>query len=546
MFRRNLILLVLLVCVFNFTLKAQKSQNNRWSIDVSVGGTNAVKPYSPDYWSNTVGFLHTSAGTRFMFNSKFGVKLDLGYDRIKNDESGIFFNNGNSLPFQSNYFRTSLQGVLDIGRLTSFENFTNRFSLLLHTGGGLSLLTSKVNPESDKMVNFMFGLTPQIKLSKRLALNFDASFIWHIYQQYTFDMYNPVYKRGFDGFVANATVGLNIYLGKQKEHSDWTYTPCFPDMSYLEQENKKLDSLNKNLKINIADGDGDGVVNIADLEKETPIGDSVDCDGVSLKNKDSDKDGVSDLIDKCKDFPGDPQYEGCPKDIYSILTNQNGNNSSGNDQNNTINNNQNNNSNNIHNTTDSNNSNNSNNNSTNNQNNSNNNNSNNNSANNQNNSNSNNSNNNSANNQNSNNTANNNQNNSNNNNANNSNNSNSNQPVSLDKSSYSSISDVQFELNKKVINPKSYTLLNEIVSLMKENPSAVIALEGHTDITGESSFNDQLAFNRANSLKDYLVNKGIDANRIQIASFGESKPKYLNNTPTGRSLNRRVEIYIKN
>jgi OOP family OmpA-OmpF porin len=54
-----------------------------------------------------------------------------------------------------------------------------------------------------------------------------------------------------------------------------------------------------------------------------------------------------------------------------------------------------------------------------------------------------------------------------------------------------------------------------------------------------------LSLKRANALKAYFVSKGIDPNRIQVGSFGESKPKYLNKTPTGRALNRRVEIYIK-
>jgi outer membrane protein OmpA-like peptidoglycan-associated protein len=495
----NYIIAAIVSLLFTNTF-AQKRQTNRWSIDVCAGGTNAVKPYSPGYWSNTVGFLHTSAGTRLMFNNKFGIKLDAGYDRIKNDEASLIVQNGNSLPFQSNYFRTSLQGVADLGRLLSFENFTDRFSVLMHLGGGMSILSSKVRPETDKMVNFMFGFTPQIKLSQRVALNFDASFIWHIYQQYTFDMYNTVNQRGFDGFIANATIGASFYLGKQKEHHDWSYSPCFPDMSYLEKENKKLDSLNKNIILKVQDDDGDGIINIADLEKDTPIGDSVDCSGVSLKNIDSDKDGVSDLIDKCKDFPGELKYDGCPKEIYDILNNVK-NNTSGNITNNSSNNNSNVN-----------------------------NNSNNNTGNNSNNSN----NNNNAN------------NNLNNNTGNNSNNSNNNgDVVFVDRADYTSLSDVNFELNAKVLNAKYYPNLKEIVNLLKTNPNASIALEGHTDITGESSFNDKLAYKRANSIKTYLVKQGIDASRIQIVSFGENKPKYLNSTSVGRALNRRVEILIK-
>lgn len=288
-------LLLFTFCLIHIA-NAQYAGYNKWSVDLSLGGTNAVEPYTPGYWSNTVDLVHTSGGVRYMFNNKFGLKLDLGYDLISNDNIG---SNGNSLPFKTNYYRGSIQGILDIGRIFTFENFTDRWSLLFHSGGGMSLTSSKINPENDRMVNFLFGFTPQFKLTDRIALNVDASFVWHIYQQYTFDMYSNVYNRGFDGFLANASVGANIYLGKNKQHCDWAYTPCFPDMSYLEVENKKKDSTINRFKNDLADSDGDGVINISDDEKDTPLGNKVNCRGVSLKNIDTDGDGVNDLVDKC-------------------------------------------------------------------------------------------------------------------------------------------------------------------------------------------------------------------------------------------------------
>jgi OOP family OmpA-OmpF porin len=115
----------------------------------------------------------------------------------------------------------------------------------------------------------------------------------------------------------------------------------------------------------------------------------------------------------------------------------------------------------------------------------------------------------------------------------------------LNKEGFSSLSDVNFELNQSGVNQSFNSVLNEIISLLKSNPNSVLALEGHTDATGETNFNNELSLKRANALKAYFVSKGIDPNRIQVGSFGESKPKYLNKTPTGRALNRRVEIYIK-
>jgi outer membrane protein OmpA-like peptidoglycan-associated protein len=88
-------------------------------------------------------------------------------------------------------------------------------------------------------------------------------------------------------------------------------------------------------------------------------------------------------------------------------------------------------------------------------------------------------------------------------------------------------------------------MLNEVAVLLKQDPNATVLLDGHTDLTGDESFNDKLSKQRAEAIKRYLELKGVDENRILIGSFGESKPKFSNDTPNGRALNRRVEIMIK-
>jgi len=88
-------------------------------------------------------------------------------------------------------------------------------------------------------------------------------------------------------------------------------------------------------------------------------------------------------------------------------------------------------------------------------------------------------------------------------------------------------------------------MLNEVAVLLKEDPKATLLLDGHTDVTGDETFNDKLSKQRAEAIKRYLELKGVDENRIFIGSFGESKPKFSNDTPNGRALNRRVEIMIK-
>jgi OOP family OmpA-OmpF porin len=456
----------------------QKSINS-WSIDACFGGTNPVKPYTPGYWSNTVSFFHTSGGVRYMFNNKFGIKLDGGYDRVTNDVVGV---NGNSLPFKSHYYRTSIQGVLDIGRIFTFENFSEKTSLLFHFGGGASLLTSKVASENDRMVNFLFGFTPQYKISKRLAINVDASFIWHIYQKYTFDMHSTVAKRGFDGFIANATVGVNYYLGKNPEHYDWSYSPCYPDMRYLEDENNKLKLEKEELAKKLGDDDNDGVINYLDEEDNTEIGALVDIKGRNLKNIDTDGDGIFDFYDECPNEKGDQVNNGCPeKAINNVANNQNNNNANNNSNNPNNNNN--------------------------------------------------------SSNQNNNNA---------NNNSNNPNSSVPEYTNYVNAiAGMTSVTDLHFSQWQSTFLPQENALVSEIVSMLKNNPSKKIVIVGHADNGGEFSKKMDISKKRAESVKKFLVNSGISPDKIEIQYVGDLEPKFLNTTTSGKFLNRRAEIFIE-
>ena len=143
---------------------------------------------------------------------------------LQTNKSDLFIKN---YEYHKIYYLASFNCIADVGRLLMFENFTNHISLLFHSGLGFSMLQSDLSFDgnNENMVNFMFGFTPQVKLGKRLALFVDASFIWHVYQQKKFDMTNSHAKRGFDSFLANASIGFNIYLGKHEQHMEWAYSP---------------------------------------------------------------------------------------------------------------------------------------------------------------------------------------------------------------------------------------------------------------------------------------------------------------------------------
>jgi outer membrane protein OmpA-like peptidoglycan-associated protein len=105
---------------------------------------------------------------------------------------------------------------------------------------------------------------------------------------------------------------------------------------------------------------------------------------------------------------------------------------------------------------------------------------------------------------------------------------------------------VQFATGKATILPNSYPILDEVVRLLKVNPEIKhLAIEGHTDNRGANDLNEKLSNDRANSVMQYLVDKGIDAGKLSAAGFGPKKPIADNNTADGRQKNRRVEFHIR-
>ena len=94
------------------------------------------------------------------------------------------------------------------------------------------------------------------------------------------------------------------------------------------------------------------------------------------------------------------------------------------------------------------------------------------------------------------------------------------------------------------LQSKSYKGLNDVVDIMKANPDMLLKVDGHTDNVGKEDMNQTLSENRANSVKDYLVSKGIDADRITAEGHGETMPIATNNTAAGRKLNRRSELTL--
>ena len=103
---------------------------------------------------------------------------------------------------------------------------------------------------------------------------------------------------------------------------------------------------------------------------------------------------------------------------------------------------------------------------------------------------------------------------------------------------------INFDLEKYNIDSQDVQRLSTVIKVLLANSDANISIQGHADNTGEESFNNPLSNNRASSIKEYLVNVGVDADRLSIKAFGESMPKASNNTEEGRAINRRVEFIV--
>ncbi len=105
-------------------------------------------------------------------------------------------------------------------------------------------------------------------------------------------------------------------------------------------------------------------------------------------------------------------------------------------------------------------------------------------------------------------------------------------------------SNVLFAFDKSALNADSKESLNKLAEVLKNYADTDIELQGHTDSKGSDAYNKKLSTERATIVSSYLKQNGISSNRISVVGFGESLPKYINETEDGRALNRRVEFLI--
>lgn len=103
---------------------------------------------------------------------------------------------------------------------------------------------------------------------------------------------------------------------------------------------------------------------------------------------------------------------------------------------------------------------------------------------------------------------------------------------------------LSFDSATSALMPASAATLDDVATVLKAYPNAHVALEGHTDASGNPTSNQQLSVDRANAVKSALVGRGVAEERITTAGFGQDRPITSNDTDEGRTQNRRTEIVI--
>lgn len=239
---------------------------NRFAMDLQFGANHAINPMAPGYNTATLGLFHAGLGARYMLNTKFGLRLGVNYDQLNDSKTG-------SPSFHTSYYRSSLEGVINLGNVLSFDQWTSCFGLLLHAGAGYSVMTNSTNTSADHMMNVVGGLTPQFKVGERWNLYLDATMISNAGQDHTYDYSQDYFSRGLSGYLYNFSVGVQYNFGPNSRYADWV-----PGSDRVSDLRGRVEELERGQM----DDDNDGVVNHLDQEPNTPAGTMVDTKGRSI------------------------------------------------------------------------------------------------------------------------------------------------------------------------------------------------------------------------------------------------------------------------
>ncbi len=211
---KKITLIAALLCVT--FMYSQESKYNKFSLEAAYGLNHPISPKdNSGFEVNSFSeFKHFDIGGRYMVNSYYGFKLSYAYDR---------FQYANTSELAVTYNRVGIDAVFSLSEIFNISFSRNRtFQIQAHTGVGITFAQPKSISNVEKIGSLSIGITPKYKISNRVALTTDLSYIVNFKQHYNYGgiLIDPKYNSVTGGFI-NFTVGLNVYFGKRRDHADW-------------------------------------------------------------------------------------------------------------------------------------------------------------------------------------------------------------------------------------------------------------------------------------------------------------------------------------
>jgi OmpA-OmpF porin, OOP family len=275
---------------------------NRWSLDINIGQSKGIAPYTQGYYSSnpeqyfgSFAVNHLEIGGRYMFTPKVGLKFGYGFDQLKNNS------NTKSLPFKLNMHHISVEGVVNLARLFELQKGLDRLGFLFHGGLELSRMTP-MQPNTVSAQNYniseyngglKYGITPTYRITDKIALMGDISFLTNYRQHFAWDGFYSNDNNNLGGSLISYSGGMSISIGDDNMHGDWAEIPN----TKSEKENE-LDKRVGEIETLMNDSDKDGVPDYLDQENNSTAGVAVDSRG---KMVDLNGNGVPDEMERYLD-----------------------------------------------------------------------------------------------------------------------------------------------------------------------------------------------------------------------------------------------------
>lgn len=278
----------------------ERKDYNKWTLEFTAGQSKGTRPFTDGYYSSrpdsffgTVSFNTFSLGLRYMFSSRFGLKFDVSSDRFSNNK------NTESLDFKVQQYRFGIQGVVNASRLFNIQKELGRLSLLIHAGLQVARTTPILEADKfDTSYNYlkselnggvMFGISPEVRITKKFSVIGDFSSISNFRQHYSWDGRINDAKNNLSGQMVVGSIGLTYSFGKDNIHGDWAIIE--------EGKLKEIEALDKrigDLEGMMNDTDKDGVPDYLDVENNSIAGVAVDTKGRMV---DVNRNGIPDELE---------------------------------------------------------------------------------------------------------------------------------------------------------------------------------------------------------------------------------------------------------